>query len=82
MAGSSKSAEPAVLGDNALQSEQLESLTDAVNYRSWLVSLALPYVGDKLLEVGSGNGDYAAEFAARGIHIAAAEGGLSRLPKR
>jgi len=73
MAVPSSSPEPAVLGDSALQSEQLEELTEAVNYRAWLVSLALPYLGERPLEVGSGNGDYAAEFAALGIKITASE---------
>jgi SAM-dependent methyltransferase len=73
MTASSSSEEPAVLGDSALQSAQLEELTDAVNYRSWLVSLALPYLGERPLEVGSGNGDYAAEFASLGLKITASE---------
>src|SRR5438270_178621 len=73
MAASSSSAEPAVLGDSALQSAQLEELTEAVNYRGWLVSLALPYLGERPLEVGSGNGDYADEFASLGLKITASE---------
>lgn len=30
-----------------------------VNYQEWLTSLALPYLGDHPVELGSGNGDYA-----------------------
>ena len=39
-----------------LQDEVLEDLAEAVNYRRWLVDLALPYLGDDPLEVGSGIG--------------------------
>jgi SAM-dependent methyltransferase len=67
------SAEPAVLGDSELQTEQLEELTEAVNYRAWLVSLALPYLGDRPLEVGSGIGDYAAALAAAGLDVTASD---------
>lgn len=73
MAVPSPSAEPAVLGDSELQTEQLEELTEAVNYRAWLVSLALPYLGDRPLEVGSGIGDYAADLAALGLNVTASE---------
>src|SRR3954447_5407822 len=79
MSGSSPSTEPVVLGDGELQSDLLEELTEAVNYRSWLVSLALRYLGARPLEVGSGNGDYAAEFAALGLRITASEGEPGRV---
>jgi hypothetical protein len=35
-----------VAGDTDLQSEVLENLAGAMNYRRWLVELALPYLGD------------------------------------
>src|SRR3954463_3420028 len=81
MAEPSPTPEPVVLGDGALQTALLEELTEAVNYRSWLVSLALPYLGDRPLEVGSGNGDYAAEFAALGLRKRA-RGGEPRRVKQ
>ena len=56
-----------VEGDTGLQSEILEDLVEARNYRRWLVDLALPYLGDDPLEVGSGLGHYAADWAAAGV---------------
>jgi SAM-dependent methyltransferase len=50
-----------------LQDEVLEDLAEAVNYRRWLVDLALPYLGDDPLEVGSGLGLYAEEWRAAGV---------------
>ena len=43
-------------GDTGLQSEVLEDLVGAKNYRHWLVELAMPYLGDDPLGVGSGLG--------------------------
>lgn len=51
-----------ITGDSVLQSEVLEDLRDAVNYRRWLAELVRPYLGDHPLEIGSGNGDYALEW--------------------
>ena len=56
-----------VEGDTGLQSDVLEDLVEAVNYRRWLVDLALPHLGDDPLEVGSGLGHYAADWAAAGV---------------
>jgi hypothetical protein len=53
---------PRISGDSALQSEVLESLSDARRYRRWLAELVLPYLGDHPIEIGSGNGDYALEW--------------------
>lgn len=53
--------------DTALQDEALEDLAEAVNYRRWLVDLALPYLGDDPLEVGSGLGLYAADWRTAGV---------------
>lgn len=50
-----------------LQDEVLEDLAEAGNYRRWLVELALPYLGDDPLEVGSGTGLYAADWRAAGV---------------
>jgi SAM-dependent methyltransferase len=50
-----------------VQDEVLEDLAEAVNYRHWLVDLALPHLGDDPLEVGSGIGLYAADWRAAGV---------------
>lgn len=56
-----------VEGDSDLQSEVLEDLVEAVNYRRWLVDLTAPHLGEDPLEVGGGLGHYAAEWAAAGL---------------
>ncbi len=56
-----------VEGDTGLQSDVLEDLVEAKNYRRWLVDLALPHLGDDPLEVGSGLGHYAGDWAAAGV---------------
>ena len=48
-----------VLGDSEMQSEVLEDLADAVNYRQWVSDLVSPWLGSDPLEVGSGHGEYA-----------------------
>jgi len=68
-----------VLGDIPLQSQVLEDLKDAVNYRSWQADLALPYHGDDALEIGSGTGDFAATVAEKGRPITASEAEPARL---
>ena len=56
-----------VEGDTALQTVVLEDLVEAHNYRRWLVDLALPHLGDDPLEVGSGLGHYASDWANAGV---------------
>lgn len=51
-----------VTGDR-LQTQVLECLAGAVRYRRWLAKLARPYLGAHPIEIGSGNGDYAQEWA-------------------
>lgn len=68
-----------VTGDSALQSQVLEDLTEAVNYRRWQAELALPHLGSDPLEIGSGNGDFAATIADAGGRITASEAEPSRL---
>lgn len=46
-----------------LQADVLETLADAHNYRLWMADLARCWLGDNVLEVGSGTGDYASEWA-------------------
>jgi SAM-dependent methyltransferase len=62
-----------------LQTEVLESLRDAVRYRRWLAGLALPHLGDHPIEIGSGNGSYAAEWAPRLWRLTATEAHPERL---
>lgn len=50
--------------ETQLQSEVLEDLRGARNYRRWLVRLVSPYLGPDPIEIGSGIGDYAADLAA------------------
>jgi SAM-dependent methyltransferase len=52
-----------ITGDQRVQEEVLEGLATAVNHRRWFVELALPYLGDNAIEIGSGLGDYAIEWA-------------------
>jgi SAM-dependent methyltransferase len=68
-----------VLGDVALQSQTLEDLASAVNYRRWLASMALPYLGDHAIEIGSGQGDYVQEWVEEGVRMTASEAEPSRL---
>lgn len=69
-----------VLGDSGLQTEVLEDLVEAVRYRRWLVDLCAPHLGDDPLEVGSGLGHYAAEWAALGLpRFTASEADPARL---
>jgi SAM-dependent methyltransferase len=68
-----------VEGNTALQSEVLEDLSEAVNYRAWLVDLTLPYLGSRAIEIGSGTGDYAEAWAHAGVQITASEADPARL---
>jgi SAM-dependent methyltransferase len=64
----------------ALQDDVLEDLAEAVNYRRWLVDLALPHLGDDPLEVGSGRGDHAADWRAAGVpRVTVSEADAERL---
>ena len=55
-----------VAGDTEVQSEVLENLSLARNYRKWIVDLSRKWLGDAPLEIGSGMGDYAQAWAERG----------------
>src|SRR5215467_11960570 len=66
-------------GDQQVQSEVLEGLATAVNHRRWFVELALPYLGDNPIEVGSGLGDYALEWAPHFARFTATEADPERL---
>jgi ubiquinone/menaquinone biosynthesis C-methylase UbiE len=66
-------------GDQSVQTEVLEGLATAVNHRRWFVELAIPYLGDDPIEVGSGLGDYALEWAPHFTRFTATEADPARL---
>jgi hypothetical protein len=66
-------------GDQLVQSEVLEGLATAVNHRRWFVELALPYLGANPIEIGSGLGDYALEWAEHCQRFTATEAESDRL---
>jgi ubiquinone/menaquinone biosynthesis C-methylase UbiE len=68
-----------ISGDQQIQSEVLEGLATAVNHRRWFVELALPYLGDNPIEIGSGLGDYALEWAEHTPRFTATEADPDRL---
>ncbi|MGW0435733.1 class I SAM-dependent methyltransferase [Micromonospora sp. NPDC003197] len=68
-----------ITGDQRVQSEVLEGLATAVNHRRWFVELAIPYLGDNPIEVGSGLGDYALEWAPHFERFTATEADPDRL---
>jgi ubiquinone/menaquinone biosynthesis C-methylase UbiE len=68
-----------IAGDQQVQSEVLEGLATAVNHRRWFVELAVPYLGDDPIEIGSGLGDYAIEWADRIPRFTASEADPERL---
>jgi ubiquinone/menaquinone biosynthesis C-methylase UbiE len=68
-----------IAGDQQVQSEVLEGLATAVNHRRWFVELAVPYLGDDPIEIGSGLGDYALEWATRLPRFTATEADPDRL---
>ncbi len=68
-----------ITGDQRVQAEVLEGLATAVNHRRWFVELAIPHLGDNPIEVGSGLGDYALEWAPHFQHFTATEADPERL---
>jgi SAM-dependent methyltransferase len=68
-----------ITGDQRVQEEVLEGLATAVNHRRWFVELALPYLGDNPIEIGSGLGYYAAEWALCLSRFTATEADPDRL---
>jgi ubiquinone/menaquinone biosynthesis C-methylase UbiE len=68
-----------VSGEQDLQSDTLDELTAAVNYRNVLVRLSLPWLGEHAVEIGSGNGDYASEWAGEGQRLTVTEALDSRI---
>lgn len=55
---------PTLAGSTVVQSATLEHLASAVNYIDWLAAVTEPHLGDRVLEIGSGTGDYARRWLA------------------
>jgi ubiquinone/menaquinone biosynthesis C-methylase UbiE len=68
-----------ITGNQHVQSEVLEGLATAVNHRRWFVELALPYLGEDPIEIGSGLGDYALEWSRHCSRFTATEADPDRL---
>ena len=68
-----------LLGDQVVQSEVLEGLAIARNHRQWFAGLAVPYLGEHPMEIGSGLGDYAEEWLRHVPRMTLAEAELDRL---
>jgi SAM-dependent methyltransferase len=60
-------SDPPAGGDAGLQLRVLESLESARNYNAWTSGLALPYLGDDPVEIGSGLGGNAALWLRGGV---------------
>jgi SAM-dependent methyltransferase len=73
------SSMPEITGDQQVQSEVLEGLATAVNHRRWFVNFAIPYLGERPIEIGSGLGDYALEWAPHFPRFTATEADPDRL---
>ncbi len=65
--------------ETLFQSEVLESLSEAWRYRRWLADLARPWLADHPIEIGSGLGDYTAEWLPSVRRITASEADPGRL---
>jgi SAM-dependent methyltransferase len=68
-----------ITGDQRVQAEVLEGLATAVNHRRWFVELAIPHLGGHPIEVGSGLGYYAADWAPHFERFTATEADPDRL---
>jgi len=68
-----------ILGDQCVQEEVLEGLATAVNHRRWFAGMAVPYLGDDPIEIGSGLGDYALEWIREVPRLTCTEADPDRL---
>jgi hypothetical protein len=68
-----------LLGNQVVQSEVLEGLAMARNHREWFAGLAVPYLGEHPMEIGSGLGDYAEEWLRYVPRMTLAEAEVDRL---
>jgi SAM-dependent methyltransferase len=53
--------------------DTLEALEGTENYTSWILGLAEPHLGPKVLEVGAGHGTITARLATSGRHVVATD---------
>jgi len=68
------------VNDDSYQTEILEVVQSATNYRKWLAQLTFPYLGKNPVEIGSGLGDYALEWLDLGAeHLTLSESSSGRL---
>ncbi len=51
----------------------LDSLRSAVNYQDWIFGMFEPYLGDHVLEVGAGHGDFTEQLLSSGRKVTALE---------
>jgi SAM-dependent methyltransferase len=68
-----------ITGDQRVQAEVLEGLATAVNHRRWFVELAIPHLGEHPIEIGSGLGYYAVDWAPYFDRFTATEADPDRL---
>jgi len=67
------------VADDDVQTQVLEDLSEAVNYRRWLAGQAGRHLGDDPIEIGAGIGDYAAEWLTTVDRITVTESDDDRL---
>lgn len=68
-----------ITGDTRAQSRALEDVSAASHYRAWLTSLAVDHLGEHPIEIGSGHGDYAAEWLSHVDAFTATDADADRL---
>ena len=58
--------------------------SDADNYLNWITELCIPFLGEDILEVGAGHGDFTERFSKIGLVVATevSEGSLQLLRNR
>ncbi|MCK5219454.1 class I SAM-dependent methyltransferase [bacterium] len=61
--------------------DTLEKLTEARNYNQWIYKLCQPYLGARILEIGSGIGNMTGIFLGHGSRVLATDMDPQRLDK-
>lgn len=59
--------------NDTAQSFWLDHLKAASRYNHWIFSQILPYLGQEILEVGCGNGNFTALLAQQDVHLTAVD---------
>lgn len=57
--------------NSTAQNFWLENLKSASHYNRWIFSQILPHLGQEILEVGCGNGNFTALLAQQNLHVTA-----------